>query len=123
MKRYWLEIIQRLCLIGFLILLYATNFINYYLYDDRKKEWFNTMVSLAGVILVLVIYAWINESLKGKNILLKLVLGCSALYVLINLIVVFMGYSLYSQGVIEIFITAIMVSLAYLAAHYGSVNN
>ena len=106
-----------------LLLLFGTNFVNYYLYDDREAEWFNTMVSLAGVILCLVIYVWIAESFKTSRIFLKLILGGAALYVLINLVVVFSGYSLYSQGVIELFITALLVTAAYMAAHYGSVNN
>ena len=109
----YLKIIQRLCLIVSFIFVLTPNLANYYLVDDRRLQWAIVLRSIAWIMFLLMVYVWINESIK-KNKLTTIISGWAALYLSINLGVVMLGYNLYTRGVIEIFVITTLAAISHL---------
>ncbi len=102
MPIYILKIIQSICLFTTIIIIFGFNFINYYLVEDYETMWRIAMDGISWVMFLLMLHVWIGYSIKGNE--LKIVLsGWAALYLLINLVVVFFNWNLYTRGVIEIY--------------------
>ena len=108
-----LKIIQKICLFVSVFLIVITNFINYYLEDDRGRIYRNIFIAIAWIMFLLMAYVWINESIK-RNKLTTIISGWAALYLSINLAVVLLGWNLYTRGVIEMFVITTLAGIAHL---------
>ena len=75
--------------------------------------WRIAMDGIAWVMFLLMLHVWIGYSIKGNE--LKIVLsGWAALYLLINLVVVFFNWNLYTRGVIEIYWITTLALISHL---------
>ncbi len=113
MPIWFLKILQKICLFVSVVLIVVTNFINYYLEDDRGQIYRNIFLAIAWVMFLLMAYVWINESIKRDRIT-TIISGWAALYLLINLGVVMLGYNLYTRGVIEMFIITTLAGISHI---------
>ena len=113
MPIYILKIIQSICLFTTIIIIFGFNFINYYLVEDYETMWRIAMDGISWVMFLLMLHVWIGYSIKGNE--LKIVLsGWAALYLLINLVVVFFNWNLYTRGVIEIYWITTLALISHL---------
>ena len=113
MPIWFLKIFQRVCLVGSVLMIITPNLINYYLIDDINLQWDVTITAIAWILFLMMCYVWTNESIR-KNKLTIIISGWAALYLLINLIVVLLGWNLYTKGVIEMFIITILAGSAHI---------
>ena len=113
MPIYILKIVQSICLYTTIIIIFGFNFINYYLVDDYGTMWRVAMEGISWVMFLLMLHVWIGYSIKRNK--LKIVLsGWAALYLLINLVVVFFNWNLYTRGVIEIYWITTLALISHL---------
>ena len=113
MSRRQLEIIQRICLIVIATLVVGVNFVNYYLEDDRGQMYRNVFLAISWIMFLSMIYIWVGEFIR-RNKLTTILSGWCALYLMINLIVVLLGWNLYTHGVIEMFWITVLAGTAHI---------
>ena len=108
MNRTTVNRLKNIALFSAAMIIIIANVFNYfYSYKhlgDSHLQWRIFMYSVGISMFLMMIYIWLNESLKGPSIKV-LVSGWVALYLLINVIGVALGYTLHSKGFMSLLFT------------------
>lgn len=118
MNQIDVKIFRSICLYATAIIVVSSNLINYfYCYKyigDLTLQWRVAMISIGLSMFTMSAYIWLNESLMGNK--LKIIItGWIALFLLISLIGVCIGYDLHTRGFMMILFTIILFGGAHIS--------
>lgn len=79
--------------------------------NDVNLQWKIAMIAIAATLFLTTVYMWLDQSQKKGNTIIS---GWVALYLLVNLIGVMLGYNLHSKGFMMILFLAMSFGLIHL---------
>ncbi len=110
--------IKNICLYIIGVVVVGSNLVNYfYAYKhlgDNVLQWRIAMYSIAIVLFLFSLYAWITEIGKKGQALKLVFVGWMTIYLLINLIGVCLGYNLHSKGFMVMLFLAMLCGMAHI---------